>query len=89
MAKPAAGENSYRQVTTSAGDVAIVVFSGVAEAAQDESTEIADSENVPATPSLAPRAGAAEFAAMVSGLQAGAKVEQNDFLLNGGGGSNY
>ncbi len=85
MAKPTEGESNYRQVSTSSGDVAIVIFSGIAAASDAES---ASDEETPAVPSLAPRAGAAEFAALVGGLQAGAEVEQNDFLLNGGG-SNY
>jgi peptidyl-prolyl cis-trans isomerase D len=88
MAKPAEGGNSFRQVTTSGGDVAIVIFSGIASQEADDDTQTADGEEEPATPpapSLAPRAGAAEFAALVGGLQSGAEVEQNDFLLNESG----
>jgi len=83
MAKPASGGNGYRTVTTTDGDIGVLIFSGIAES--EPADENAESETAVAVPANA------EFESFVVSLEDEAKVEKNEVLLGGnqGAGMNH
>lgn len=86
MPKPAEGSSSFETVTTASGDIAIAIFGGIAvPVAAEETTE----ETMAAVGGTSAPAST-EFTALVSALEAAAKVERNEAILQpndqGGGG---
>ncbi len=73
MPKPAAGQNAYQTLNTSSGDVAILIFGGVAEDdAAAEGDEVIAATTAPAT---------SDFENLVVTIEASADIEKNDALL--------
>lgn len=74
LPKPAEGAKTFDTVIKSDGNIALLIFSGVAT--QEEATD----EEMTASGAFTP--GSAELQAMVASLQESAEVERNEHLLN-------
>lgn len=76
MPKPNDGGSTYQRVVTGAGDITVAIFSGIAPPDADQPS--AAEEGTAASAST-------EFSAMVAALEAAAKIERNESLLNPAG----
>ena len=75
MPKPDDGKSSYQTVTTANGDIVVAIFNGIAPVEEsDEAASDAGGTQAPA---------GSEFTALVSALEAAAKVERNEAILRG------
>ena len=77
MPKPSEGNSTYQRVVTGGGDIAVAIFGGIAQSADTEQATAAD-EGTAAPAST-------EFSAMVAALEAAAKIERNEAVLNPAG----
>lgn len=77
MPKPAEGASTYETVTTSDGNIALVIFSGIEMPAAVDATNTDNAE-----PTGTPAAASNEFQAMIATLEESAKVERNEALLS-------
>jgi len=75
MPKPTDGA-SYRKVTDTAGNIAVVRFEGVADVAPVEGEEASTEAVTAQAPAFS------EFNAMIMALQDAADIERNDALLS-------
>lgn len=84
MPKPDAAGSVYEKVTTSDGNLAVAIFTGV-ESAAETSDVTPPADDVADGPGAAPviSAGPVEFQSFVSTLEEGADIVRNEALLGG------
>ena len=80
MPKPAEGQAGYETVTLSDGNLAVAVFSGIAETTEEATEEEAPDANAPPLISTGP----IEFQSMMSSMEQRADIVRNEALLSGG-----
>ena len=76
MPKPTEGNSAYQQVVTATGNITVAIFAGIAPSESEESSVAEKGIAAPAS---------TEFSAMVATLEAAAKVERNEAVLNPAG----
>jgi peptidyl-prolyl cis-trans isomerase D len=77
LPKPSEGSSTYESVTTTDGNIALIIFNGI-ESAESEDDTTAEEE----APKGTAAAASSEFQAMIATLEESAKIERNEALLS-------
>ncbi len=77
LPKPSEGSSTYESVTTTDGNIALIIFNGI-ESAESEDDTTAEEE----APKGTAVAASSEFQAMIATLEESAKIERNEALLS-------